>query len=309
MNEDQGKSGLRAGVERRLEFIEHRLYWQGRVNRGDITENFGVSQPQASNDLSQYQKLAPGNLRYDTSLKRYVPTVAFKPLLFKPNAGQYLIELKSIADQVLSQSDSWVCESPATGVMPVPGRRVRPEILRTLLQAVREWNSIRVHYHSMSDDRPEPIWRWITPHAFGYDGLRWHVRAYCHIDARFKDFVLSRFLQTAELDSPGVAPVADSDWNSMFEVVLKPNPKLGLAKMLTVELDYEMTGGQLVLNVRRALLYYFDKRLRLDVGEKLDRPHETPIIVANRAEFENAIREAKGAVMPGASAQDFGTRP
>lgn len=303
MHDDRSEIGLRPGVERRLEFIEHRLYWQGGVNRGDIIESFGVSQPQASNDLSQYQKLAPDNMRYDTSLKRYVPSVSFKPLLLRPNAGQYLMEMKSIADQVISASESWIGGLHVSGVLPVPGRRVRPEILRALLGAVREGRSVYVYYHSMSDDRPDPVWRWIAPHAFGYDGLRWHVRAYCHIDERFKDFVLSRFLQTAEFGERDIEPTSDYDWNSMFDVVLEPNPKLGPAKMRTVELDYEMRDGKIALRVRRALLYYLEKRLRLDVGERMDKPHETPIIVANRAAFEKAIHEAQGAVSPPVVAQ------
>lgn len=40
------------GVERRLEFIEFRLFWEGGVNRADIIEMFDVSVPQASKDLT-----------------------------------------------------------------------------------------------------------------------------------------------------------------------------------------------------------------------------------------------------------------
>ena len=47
----------------------------------------------------------------------------------------------------------------------------------------------------MNKVRPDPIWRRITPHAFGYDGFRWHVRAYCHLDNKFKDFLLPRILE------------------------------------------------------------------------------------------------------------------
>lgn len=296
MADETAETSIRPGVERRLEFIEFRLYWEGGVNRADITGGFGVSQPQASNDLTQYQRRAPDNIRYDTSQKRYVPTPAFEPVFYRPNASQYLVELRSIADQVLSPADSWTGSLPEVGAMPVPGRRVRPEILRSLLGAVKDSNSIRVQYHSMTDVRPEPIWRWITPHALGFDGLRWHVRSYCHIDERFKDFVLSRFLEAGERGAPAVSPAADRDWNTFFEVVLKPNSRLGPQKMRTVELDYEMTDGRLRLSVRQALLYYLDKRLRLDIGEQLDKPHETPIIVANRADFESAIKNATGKV-------------
>ena len=56
----KGAAGLRWGVEQRLEFIEFRLLWEGGVNRSDITKHFGVSVPQASKDLTQYQGDRPG---------------------------------------------------------------------------------------------------------------------------------------------------------------------------------------------------------------------------------------------------------
>ena len=34
-----------------------------------------------------------------------------------------------------------------------------------------------------------------------------------------------------------------------------------------------------------SVLYYVDKRLRLDIAEKQDRPKETPIVVANDPEY------------------------
>ena len=62
---------LRWGVEQRLEFIEFRLFWEGAINRSDLVDQFGVSVPQASNDLRRYQEIAPCNMVYDKSAKRY----------------------------------------------------------------------------------------------------------------------------------------------------------------------------------------------------------------------------------------------
>jgi predicted DNA-binding transcriptional regulator YafY len=298
MTENQPDNSIRPGIERRLEFIEYRLYWEGSVNRSDLKAKFGVSQPQASNDLAQYQRLAPGNIRYDSSEKRYVPGDRFEPIFHVPNASHYLVEMRSVADGVLDSKESWSTSALSVGAMPIPGRRVNPTILQALIRAIREEKSIRAYYHSMTHQSPDAIWREITPHAFGFDGLRWHVRAFCHRDGRFKDFVLSRFIDVGELSLAAAPGAADNDWNSYFEVVLKPNPALGTSKMKTVELDYDMREGQLPLSVRCALLYYLDKRLRLDVGEKLDRPSETPIVVANRVAFEAAIQNATGSAIP-----------
>jgi hypothetical protein len=68
-------------------------------------------------------------------------------------------------------------------------------------------------------------------------------------------------------------------------------PKALTPQQKTVQLDYGMQGGRTVLRVRRALLYYLNKRLRLDIAEKQDRPKETPVVVANRAEYDTALKE------------------
>ena len=40
--------GFRWELERRLEFIEYRLFWEGGSNRSDLVDEVGVSVPQAS---------------------------------------------------------------------------------------------------------------------------------------------------------------------------------------------------------------------------------------------------------------------
>jgi len=96
-----GGPELRWGVEQRLEFIEFRLFWEGGINRSDITGFFGVSVPQASKDLTQYQELAPDNVRYDRSEKRYFATESFRPRFLKPDADRYLAQLLFAADPAL----------------------------------------------------------------------------------------------------------------------------------------------------------------------------------------------------------------
>ncbi len=282
---------LRWNAEQRLEFIEFRLFWEGRVNRSDITEMFGVSVPQASNDLAQYRELAPANIHYDASEKRYLPTPDFRPRYLKPNAERYLAQLKAISENVIALADTWITELPAVDVTPIPARRVEPHVLRQFLTAVRSKRSISIEYQSMNDLRPDPMWREITPHAFASDGLRWHLRAYCHIEHVFKDFIISRCLQIGQMGEPLSDPSEDTAWSTFFEVVLIANPKLSRAQQTTVQRDYGMQGGRCVLRVRRALLYYLNKRLRLDVAEQQDRPKETPVVVANRAEYDAALKE------------------
>ena len=144
----------------------------------------------------------------------------------------------------------------------------------------------------MNSKRPLPLWRDITPHALAFDGLRWHVRAYCHLEARFKDFILSRILDLGSEIDPGKPASEDRHWHEFFDAVFIPNPKLAKSQQETVARDYEMTDGTLHVPVRRALLYYFHKRLRLDVADKADDPKETPIVLENKTEFQRALKLA-----------------
>jgi predicted DNA-binding transcriptional regulator YafY len=282
---------MRWSVENRLEFIEFRLFWEGTLNRSDIVDYFGVSVPQASTDLARYQELAPRNIEYDRSAKRYFATATFKPVFKQPDAERYLNQLRSIGNRVLEPHETWLTSIPSFEAMPVPRRRVDPLILRSLLTAIRDQRSIRIHYQSLT--RPEPIWRWITPHALGSDGLRWHIRAFCHIDRTFKDFLLPRFLETKEDGPPAVDPSADGPWNEFAAVELVPHPQLSKAQRRVVALDYGMDGESITISMRLALLYYFLKRLNLDGDAERRAPKEQHVVLGNKAEVRAALKRAQ----------------
>lgn len=282
---------LRWGTEQRLEFIEFKCFWEGGIRRGDITDRFNVSVPQASNDLSLYQGLEPENIRYDTREKRYVPTASFTPRFFKPSAERYLAQLKMIADRIISIDDTWIAHPPPIDALPIPFRSVRPDVFKSLLGAIRAKQSVEIFYQSMSKSRPDAVWRRVTPRAFGNDGLRWHVRAFCHLDRAYKDFILSRCENLRDQKAGDGFDVPDREWETFFEVVLRPNPALSASQQRTVALDYAMEDGRAHISVRRALLYYFQKRLRLDIDT--DRPAERPVVVENWDDFRAALLEDK----------------
>jgi predicted DNA-binding transcriptional regulator YafY len=283
---------MRWGVEKRLEFIEFRLFWEGGINRADIIERFGVSVPQASKDLTLYEEKAPGNLEYDKSAKLYRAAKDFKPVFMEPRADAYLAQLESSAGLGDDPSEVWLATPPEFDAMPIPHRRIDVAVLRSMLAAIRGSCSVEIRYQSMSAQRPKPEWRRITPHALANDGLRWHVRAYCHQDQKFKDFILSRCLGARNLQEPGAKPEDDRLWQKSFPVALAPNPILSDGQQEVIAQDFGMRGGRAEVSVRMALLYYFQKRLRLDVSDLVDNPHERPIVVANRPEFDAALAEA-----------------
>lgn len=281
------RSELRWSVEQRLEFVEFRLFWEGHVNRSDVMEQFGLSVNQASADLNRYIGLVPDNMIYDKSARTYVRGPGFKPVFGKLDAGRYLAQLRSLADGILERRDSWIADVPAYDSAPTPARGVDPNTLRSVIDATRRSEAIEVKYQSFS--RPEPTWRWIAPHAIGFDGFRWHTRAFCLTDERFKDFLLSRILETRDARESTVSADDDRDWHSEVTLEIGPHPELSETQAKVIALDYGMRGGKAKIKVRRALLYYALKRLGLDTEPGARTPQNQQIVLINRGDVMAAI--------------------
>ena len=141
----QGGESLKWGVERRLEFIEFRLFWDGGVNRADIVNMFDVSVPQASKDLTLYQERAPHNAIYDKSAKRYVAGAQFQPSFLRPDPAAYLNQLRSVAEGILAPSHAWIGQLPSYDATPAPVRGVKTETLRSIIAAIRLTEAIEPH--------------------------------------------------------------------------------------------------------------------------------------------------------------------
>ena len=288
----EAATALKWGVERRLEFVEFRLFWEGSINRADLVETFGVSVPQASKDLTLYQERAPGNMEYDTRAKRYVAAEKFVLRFLEPDPYIYLSQLRSVVDGAVPASDSWIAALPSADVVLTPRRDIDIAVLRKVLDAIREGVSIEVLYQSMNKMRPGPIWRRITPHAFGHDGFRWHARAYCHLEHKFKDFLLPRILEVGSQGEPGEAGDQDWLWNNYFDVVIGPHPALTESQKKVVAKDYGLDRGNGALSVRYAMLFYVLKRLGLLGDAAKQSAYTQHIVTVNRKETEAALEKA-----------------
>lgn len=284
---------MRWGVEQRLEFVEFRLFWEGSINRADIVNFFGVSVPQSSKDLTLYQERAPGNMEYDARRKRYVAAAKFVLRFLSPDPYVYLAQLRSVVEGAVAPHDSWIAALPTADVALTPRRDIDIEALRRILGAVREGESVEIFYQSINKVRPDPIWRRITPHAFGYDGFRWHARAYCHLEKKFKDFLLPRVFDARNNDRPGATGEQDWLWNNYFDVIIGPHPDFTDSQKKVVAKDYGLDRGGDVLSVRYAMLFYVLKRLGL-LGDAAKQSARTQHIVAlNRRETEAALNRAE----------------
>ena len=68
---------LKYAVEQRLRLIDFLVAHYGSINRGALVDYFGISMPQASNDIGAYIERAPDNLSYDRKAKTYVRASSF----------------------------------------------------------------------------------------------------------------------------------------------------------------------------------------------------------------------------------------
>lgn len=275
------------GVKNRLEFIEFRLFWEERINRADITTFFNISIPQASADLSKYQELSPGNIVYDKSGKFYYASPDFKPIIITPSAEQYLLRYVAVMSGVLQKQRSFLGFLPAADTVPLPWRRIEPNILKVILRAIKYKKAIEIEYQSLS--RYDKLMRWISPHALGFDGFRWHCRAYCHIDNFFKDFVLGRILGISDEKDSEVNPEDDKGWETYVTVKIGPNPDLEDGHRKIIEYEYGMVNGEVSIEVRNAMLFYLLNRLGLSAKKDESILQKQHLFLLNAEEVQKAL--------------------
>jgi predicted DNA-binding transcriptional regulator YafY len=217
----------------------------------------------------------------------------FSPKFLQPDSDAYLSRLRSLAEGLAKPSESWIGYRPDSDIALTPHREVEPTGLRAVLDAMRDRKSIEVLYQSMSSVRTDPVWRRMSPHAFGYDGFRWHTRAYCHIDDKFKDFLLPRILDVRSSGPGGAGGKDDLHWQEHVAVEITTHPQLTESQKKVVAKDYGMRDGKAVLSVRSAMLFYVLKRLGLLRDPEKEKPRAQHIVLLNKQDVMAALKRAE----------------
>jgi len=275
---------LRWSVIQRFLFLEQRLYWDGKLNKSDLIQRFEISVPQATADIAHYQRLAPDNMGYDSRVKAFLPGPAFTPKYFVPDARHYLSQLLLLADNAIAPEGSWLGAIPSHDAVPRIRRRLDVQILQPIVRAIHGRKALHVTYQSMSGSTPTE--RWIAPHALGFDGARWHVRAWCFRRSMFLDMVLARFAAIGDERSAAIDAGLDSEWNEFIDVKLAPHPQLSEAQRAVIALDFGMTDERVTVSMRLALFYYFERNLCLDLPDEALPPERRQVVLVNRDEIE-----------------------
>lgn len=273
------------GQERRLEFIDFRLLWDGRLNRSDLTAFFGISVPQASADLALYQQIAPKNLVYDKQQKAYITSAEFSPVLASTDSLSFLNQVRQVEARLLPKEATFLGWYPPAGVVRPPLRSVRATVLRLVLEAIRNNRVLRVFYQSMNRDNPS--YRNIGPHAIVFDGMRWHVRAYCFERQEFRDFVMARILEGETVGEPNVDASKDDVWKTLVTVVLTTASHLTAGQKRAVALEYGMEDNRLSVPTRKALLLYVLRQLPIVTTDENSKHNQ--LQVQNRDEIQEHL--------------------
>lgn len=276
----------------RFRLLEIVLQWEGRLTTNHLCTAFNIGRQQASRDINRYIKeVSPEGMEYDRKLKGYKPTAQFRPRYSEGKVDEYLMLLHR-EKQHQRQHEAEGLTLPLMDlryghieILNVPNRHIDPVIVRGLVQAARHQLRVDVDYVSLSS--AEMSGRNIVPHTLVYDGIRWHVRAYCEKKKDYLDFVMSRFRGAPDLlNASEHGRKQDREWNTQVTAVVVPNPELNTTQQAIIASDYAMVEGKLLITQRIPLLHYALERLQVSYnGEHESHPLLYPLVLANREEL------------------------
>lgn len=260
MSTNMSQADIKWDQQVRFRLIEIIALWEGRLTTNHLCDAFHIGRQQASRDINKYISLTnQDQLILDRTIKGYRPANNFKPLFTQGTAHEYLLMLHQQYNQEETfEFFSWG-EAQST-VLNVPERAISPSIVRGLIAAARANLRVDIDYVSLST--PEVRGRIIAPHSLVYDGIRWHVRAYCEDKKNYRDFVLSRFRNEPDLmDKSPKMREHDDDWNHQVKLTIAPNPNLSGQQQRIVADDYAMKNQELDIITRKALVNYYIRRM------------------------------------------------
>ncbi len=253
----------------RFQFLELLLIWEGSIAATAIKQKFEISLALAAQVIKKYKALYPANLQYQASHECYVASDDFIAQHCSGSLDEYIALTAPASSKINDQSSTQLAQSNDHIVMlSAPMRKIEPKLIRPILKAIREKLRLNIHYASVSN--PDYSRREIQPHSLVFDGLRWHVRAYCEKNQAFRDFVLSRFKGECSeiLGAASFNQEQDDLWNEILPLEIMPDSRLDDNRKRIIAMDYDMKiqNGEYrkVIEVRAALLMYLMQRLRLD---------------------------------------------
>lgn len=246
----------------RLSFIELRVWFTGEVRRQDIINRFAVQTAAATRDLAIYKDLAPANVEYDPSSKRYLLGAAFKPLFDFPAERAIAMLTQGFGDGEPLGQKGWILHDGGPVRLTTP----RLEILACVTRAISLCKPLRIAYYSISSGKTQ---REIVPFALIDTGFRWHVRAFDRKSQEFRDFVITRIEKPVLVEGGLVLDHEkwdqDIQWTRIVELELVPHPDKPHPNI--TEMDCGMQNGVLRLKLRAATAGYTLQKWSVDCSQ------------------------------------------
>lgn len=252
--------------------IELLAWWEGSVQPSQLAAYWQCTRQHASKKLNIYRAEHPHALGYNEARKAYFPTDSFTPVHISCEANEYLNWLIGYSPSPQQQLATWTWQPPP--------RNITPQLMRPLVQALREGLRVDVEYGSMS--RAGRNGRIIAPHHLVKTSSRWHLRAWCEEKRQYLDFVLSRFHGIPDLlDKSEQAAKGDSAWNTEVDIVLAADPRLSPEIQHTIQQDYGMKNNRLIVRSRACMVNYTLQGLNLDPGKLEASAEAQQIVIVN----------------------------
>ncbi len=235
-----------AAITQRLEWLEGRIFWVGELKRADLIERFGISIQQASSDIRLYQELAPNNLQYDGSIKRYLKAELASPL-FEQSPETWLYS---------SSGESSALRTIQRVTIDVVKPDIQANVLMHISRAYHKRKPISILYQSRRNELP--VWRTICPHSIVDTNIRPHIRAWQLEKKEFGDIVPNRIIKIkdANEDIEWIGEGADTKWNTLIDIRIIPSKQRTELQRQAIERDYKMINGILTIPTRMCLVYY-----------------------------------------------------
>lgn len=270
-----------SGGNRYKWLIELLAYWQGQINSQDLCLAYGISVTQSKKYLVEYNEIHPQNLKYNRSAKAHLAQELFTFNYINGDVAEYLDWLNS----QVNLADVPKSNSITHAELRLPPRAISPQIMRGLVNAVKQKRRIDVEYLSLSKTTAEG--RVIQPHTFVKTGLRWHLRGYCEYRGDFRDFVLSRFRGVPEvMDSATHLREQDPGWNSMVMLRFQPDPRFTPEQKAIIEQDYQMQNGELIISTKAALAQYLIQEMQVRTDSLAKTPQQQQLILVNEEDLK-----------------------
>ena len=239
--------------QQQLRYVEELLWWNGTLSRSEIIERFKCSPQQATAIIQSYKEMNPKAMEYSLKVRRYLANARMKCVFEQPS---FIPEIKKATEMY---SD-----------VIHPLKKLPAKVTRNLIVSIRQNKSVKIIYQPTRNDEPEQ--RRIIPHAFGFDGVRYHVRAWCIARRSYRDFFLLRINSISWPDNVVKEDLPlDHYWNTWDEVRVKINPLASEIVQEDLMDDYklETIDDPIVIKCRQAMKPYVLYRMGLDAYSTL----------------------------------------